>query len=88
MDEKFVQYAVNHVNEDHAAAMLTILKSFSQVDWPTKAILITYNNENMQVTGYDSLEREEVFQIAFPRKLENAQEFRPVLIEMLTTARK
>ena len=88
MDQKFIKYAVDHVNKDHAEAMLTILKSTQNIEWPNRAVLNTYDCDKMIVTAYHNDEKEETFDLYFPQNLENAKEFRSVLIEMLAEARK
>ncbi|MEN0007059.1 MAG: DUF2470 domain-containing protein [Bacteroidota bacterium] len=80
---KFMRYAVDHVNDDHSDAMLTILKGHTEAQWIDKAVLLSYDSKQMQVSGEDATGRNELFEIPFPESLSNAQEFRPVLIAML-----
>ena len=86
---KFVTYAVNHVNEDHAEAMLTILKHFcNTTDDVRSATLISYNATSMEVEANLSNQQSKRYGIDFPKPLKNAQEFRPVLIDLLKAARQ
>jgi putative heme iron utilization protein len=87
LDTQFVNNAVDHVNKDHAEAILCIVKVTFDIEWPSKAILKTYNHENMEVVASNHI-KEKVFHIPLIRLLKTAQDFRPVLIEMLTIARK
>ena len=87
-DKKFVEYAVNHVNNDHSDAMLSILKYDANINWPIKAILNTYDHSKMEVVGLNNQDKKENYNIAFPKKLDNAREIRLVLIEMLSKVKK
>ena len=59
MDQKFIKYAVDHVNEDHAEAMLTILKFTQNIEWPDRAVLNTYDCDKMIVTAYHNDKKEQ-----------------------------
>jgi hypothetical protein len=87
-DEKFVGYAVNHVNNDSYDAMLSILKYEAHIDWPIKVILNTYAHSKMVVVGLNNQDKKENDTIAFPKTLDNAREFRLALIELLSTVKK
>lgn len=87
-DKKFVEYAVNHVNNDHSDAMLSILKYDANINWPIKVILNTYDHSKMEVVGLNNQDKKENYNIAFPKKLDNAREIRLVLIEMLSKVKK
>ena len=81
---KFMRYAVDHMNDDHSDATLVILKGYTQATWITKAIMESYDLDQMLIRGEDDdSTRSELFQIPFPNQLANAKEFRPVLIAML-----
>ncbi|MEM6684626.1 MAG: DUF2470 domain-containing protein [Bacteroidota bacterium] len=87
-DQKFMQYAVNHVNEDHKDAMLHIFKSVYTTKWVVEVTLLFYNANEMFVEVSDGSNMQEQFSISFPTPLKNAKDFRPVLIAMLNEARK
>ena len=82
-DTDFVVYAVNHVNEDHADAMLTIFKHTYKKTKIATVTLLNYNAEKMIVNAFDHSGKAQKFEIPFLRPLQNAKDFRHVLIEML-----
>lgn len=87
-DEKLVEYAVNHVNNDHSDAMLSILKYDTNINRPIKVILNTYDHSKMEVVGLNNQDKKENYNIAFLKKLDNTREIRLVLIEMLSKVKK
>ena len=87
-DLKFVAFAVAHVNEDHADAMLDIGKAHHHQSSLDKVELVSYDAEKMMVNAFDHSGKTLQLEIPFVRPLQNAKEFRPVLIEMLKSAKE
>jgi putative heme iron utilization protein len=86
-DAKFMNYAVNHINEDHKDALLDIFKAFHKTIVITDVTLLSYDKNEMHVEANADSDQPERFSIPFPRPLETAQDFRPVLIAMLNDVR-
>ncbi len=87
-DTNFVTYAVNHVNEDHSDALLSIFKYTYNKSRVEMVTLISYNTDKMIVNAFDYSGKSQRFDISFVRPLQSAKEFRPVLIEMLKFAKE
>ncbi|MEM8940448.1 MAG: DUF2470 domain-containing protein [Bacteroidota bacterium] len=88
IDQKFAAYAISHVNEDHRPEMIDILRKICKADWVLDAELLSFDHHKMVVEGTDQKAKTERFEISFDRPLQNAKEFRPVLIEIVKKARQ
>ncbi len=86
-DKKFVDGAVDHVNDDHRDAMTDIVKGICQASWAVDAELIHFDKAKMQVKGFGANQEAETFEIPFDESLEKPNQFRPKLIEILQQAR-
>ncbi|MGD1895075.1 MAG: DUF2470 domain-containing protein [Cyclobacteriaceae bacterium] len=86
-DQKFVDSAVEHVNEDHRDAMVDILTGLCEANWVTDAELIHFDKEKMEVRGFNAEGREEIFTVPYDAPLEKSNQFRPTLIALLQRAR-
>ncbi|NQX85326.1 MAG: DUF2470 domain-containing protein [Flavobacteriaceae bacterium] len=86
-DSKFARYAVDHVNADHADAMMIICKAHKNQDYKS-VTLLDYDIEKMQIHAVDCSNAIQNIDIPFVRPLENARDFRPMLIEILNTAKE
>lgn len=87
-DANFIAYAVKHVNEDHPDALLTIFKDKHNNSRVEAVTLLSYNAEKMVVNAFEHSRKAQQYEIPFVRTLQNAKEFRPVLIEMLKSAKE
>ncbi len=86
-DQKFVDNATEHVNDDHRDAMTDILRGLCGVDWATDAELIYFDKEKMDVRGLNEEGREEIFTVHYDEQLEKHNQIRPLLITLLQRAR-
>ncbi|MEM6895458.1 MAG: DUF2470 domain-containing protein [Bacteroidota bacterium] len=87
-NRKFMDYAIQHVNEDHQKEMLLVVKHFARTDSVVGVVLLDYNEHDMDLQL--SLENGQTknMKLQFPKSLSTPQEFRPVLVDMVKTARK
>jgi len=86
-EQRFVDSAVDHVNEDHRDAMIDILKGLRQANWVVDAELISFDKEKIEAKGFGDNHETKNFEILFDIPLEKPSEFRFKLIEMLQEAR-
>ena len=86
-EQKFVDSAVDHVNEDHRDAMIDILKGLRQANWVVDAELISFDKEKIEAKGFGANQETKTFEISFDEPLEKPNQFRHKLIEMLQQAR-
>ncbi|MEY2977224.1 MAG: DUF2470 domain-containing protein [Prochlorotrichaceae cyanobacterium] len=75
----------NHMNKDHADAVLLYARHFGELSTAEAATLRSIDAEGMdlEVTIADNLEN---LRIPFPRPLGDAKEAHVVLVEMMKTA--
>ena len=86
-NQKFVESAVKHMNEDHRDAMVDILLGLCDSAWVVDAEMLYFGKEKMEIRGYGTEDKIEVFEVKYTKPLEKPNEFRPVLIEMLKQVR-
>ncbi|MEL6942000.1 MAG: DUF2470 domain-containing protein [Bacteroidota bacterium] len=87
-NQKFVEGAVKHMNEDHRDAMVDILHGLCEATWVTDAEMLHFDKEKMEIRGLGAVDKTENFEVKFDDPLEKANEFRPVLITILKRARE
>ena len=87
-NRKFIDYAINHVNDDHRKEMIQIVKVFTEFKDVKDVTLLDYDATGMQmniaVIGNDVAR----ITVDFPTALKTPQDFRPVLVEMVKTPRE
>ncbi|MEM9833569.1 MAG: DUF2470 domain-containing protein [Bacteroidota bacterium] len=86
-DQKFVDGAIEHVNDDHRDAMTDILQGLCGADWVTDAEIVHFDKDKMNVRGLNEAGREELFTVPYDESLEKPNQFRPMLIALLKRAR-
>ncbi|MEM1328899.1 MAG: DUF2470 domain-containing protein [Bacteroidota bacterium] len=86
-NQKFVNGAIEHMNDDHRDAMVDMLHGFHNATWVTDAEMLHFDAEKMRVKGLGENDKSEEFDIVYDEPLATAKQFRPVLIKMLQKAR-
>ncbi|MEM6319994.1 MAG: DUF2470 domain-containing protein [Bacteroidota bacterium] len=86
-NQKYKDYAINHMNEDHRDAMVEMLQGFCQANWVTDAEMLDFDAQQMQIRGLDAVKQSEDFTLLFDTPLADAKEFRPTLMALLSKAR-
>ena len=88
LDPKFVQYAIDHVNDDHRKEMIEIVQKLCKAGWVEDAELLSYDHNKMTVQGNSATkQKSQLFKILFSKPLTDAKAFRPELIAILEKAR-
>ncbi|MEM1118799.1 MAG: DUF2470 domain-containing protein [Bacteroidota bacterium] len=86
-NQKYKDYAINHMNEDHRDAMVEMLQGFYQTNWVMDAEMLDFDAQQMQIRGLGVANESEDFTLTFDTPLANAKEFRPALMALLSKAR-
>ena len=86
--QKFVDYAIKHMNEDHRIDMRDMIMAFLKVKWVTDAEMLGFDAEKIQLKGYGEQGAEKVFILPFDTPIGRAQELRPKLVQMVRQARE
>ena len=87
-NRKFMDYAIQHVNKDHQKEMLLVAKHYSQTEGIVSVRLLDYDKDGMNVQmSFENAQTKDI-KLPFPKSLNTPQEFRPVLVDMVKTARK
>ncbi|MEM9361381.1 MAG: DUF2470 domain-containing protein [Bacteroidota bacterium] len=87
-NKKFINYAVNHVNEDHRKEMIQLVQVFTDYEAVSDVTLLDYDAEGMEVIIVEREKGEQRTRIPFPEALKGPHDFRPVLVDMVKTARE
>lgn len=77
---------IEHMNEDHAAANLDYARGLGGLTDATAASLIAIDSNGISLSVERPHGTQEI-SIAFPEKLQAAEEIRPALIKLLQAAR-
>jgi hypothetical protein len=85
---KFAAFAVEHVNLDHQDALLILCEYHLKTKWAQRATLLSYDHQQMSIEAVNASGELSRLQIPFVKTLQNAEEFRTVLIEMLKSAKE
>lgn len=80
-----MDYAINHVNEDHRKEMVQIVKGYTDVSDVT---LLDYDAKGMEAMVVEKNKGKQKIWIGFPRVLKGPHDFRSVLVDMVNVARK
>ncbi len=86
--QKFVDFAIAHMNEDHRKDMRDMIKAFLSVNWVTDAEMLGFEAEEIKLRGYGEQGQAEMFTLPFDTPLKNVRELRPRLVEMVKKARE
>nr|WP_297918773.1 DUF2470 domain-containing protein [uncultured Allomuricauda sp.] len=87
-NRKFVDYAINHVNEDHRLEMIQIVKTLTPFRDVEDVTVMDYHSSGMELLVHLPNQKEQYITLPFEKKLESPQEFRPALIAMVNKARQ
>jgi len=87
-DQKYVDYAVNHMNEDHRDAMVDMLHGLCGAPWVTDVEMLGFDEAGIQLKGLGEADKSEAFTLSFDAPLSKANEFRPALMGLLAKARE
>ncbi|MEM6769813.1 MAG: DUF2470 domain-containing protein [Bacteroidota bacterium] len=85
---KFVTMAINHMNDDHRKDMVTMLHALANATWVEDAEMLAFGIEKTSLRAFGPDGRTEDIDLAYPHPIAKAQEFRPVLVDMVRKARK
>ncbi|HAS41571.1 MAG TPA: hypothetical protein DCS93_13910 [Microscillaceae bacterium] len=59
-EQRFVDSAVDHVNEDHRDAMIDILKGLRQANWVVDAELVSFDKEKIEAKGLELIRKQKI----------------------------
>ncbi|MEM1257483.1 MAG: DUF2470 domain-containing protein [Bacteroidota bacterium] len=83
-----MDYAINHVNEDHRKEMVQIVKGYTDVSDVSDVTLLDYDAKGMEAMVVEKNKGKQKIWIGFPRVLKGPHDFRSVLVDMVNVARK
>ena len=83
-----MDYAVDHVNEDHRKEMVLLVQQFTELKGISDVTLLNYDSEGMELIVVQREKPDLKIRVDFPITLNSPQDFRAVLVEMVKTARK
>ncbi|NRB46762.1 MAG: DUF2470 domain-containing protein [Saprospiraceae bacterium] len=86
--QKFVNYAITHMNEDHRPDMRDMIKAFLKEDWVTDAEMLDFDREQIKLKGFGEKGEEKIFMLPYDAPIDKAQELRPKLVQMVRQARE
>lgn len=80
--------AVEHMNDDHADALLDYVRAFSDVDAPTGARMVSLDRYGFDVQAMTDGGRERLVRIHFDERLEGPGQVRKAMVNMVQKARE
>ena len=79
--DKFIDYAINHMNEEHQDSLLYYAQAHARCDWAQSATMT-----KLDATGFELLvvngDRIETHHITFPQPASDPQELRMALVTL------
>ena len=83
-----MDYAVDHVNEDHRKEMVLLVQQFTELKGISDVTLVDYDSEGMELIVVQREKPDLKIRVDFPITLNSPQDFRGVLVEMVKIAKK
>ena len=87
LDEAFVASVVEHMNDDHADAVLNIARHFGSRPDIVSATLVAMNRSDLSIHGTTAM-GPVALDIPLPATIRSPSDVRPLLIRMARTARE
>lgn len=83
-----MDYAIQHVNDDHGKEMVQIVQVYADFIDVAKVTLLDYDASGMELLVVQTEKGAQKTRIPFPKGLNRPNDFRQVLVEMVKVARK
>ncbi len=87
LDCDLIQSVIEHMNEDHSAAVLVYVQAYAGRHGAESAVLSALDSEGMQICYREAGDINEV-RVAFPQPVLQADEIRSVLVDMAKEGRE
>ncbi|WP_025770822.1 DUF2470 domain-containing protein [Thioalkalivibrio sp. HK1] len=87
LEDEAVKGIIEHLNDDHADAVLLYVRAFAGHDAATSAYIVNFDEKGMGIAFIEN-DKEASCRIDFEKPLAHAGEARRVLVDMVGKARK